>query len=98
MVEFCGGSGSARRAVLLILRTNRITRRAPLLVAPFAQIVEPARRHQMLRAIDRDGLAVEPLAARREQECREILQFFHLPEAAHRIDLAGVRTGLFART
>src|SRR3954466_11804806 len=86
----------ARLAVRVVRRADRVARLAPLVVAPFAQVVEAAGRDEMLRAVDRDGLAVEPFAAGHKQERREILQFRHLSDPAHGIDRYGACAGLLA--
>src|SRR3954464_12663908 len=78
----CPGSRPPRLAILVVDCADRLARLLPLLVAPFAQIVEAAGRNEMLRTVDRDGLATEPFAAGREQERREVLQLRHVPDAA----------------
>jgi len=85
-----------RHPVLFVLRLDGVAGLGPVGVGPVAQLIEIAAHRQRLAAIHRDGLAIDPVAAARNQEHREVLQLFHLADPAHGIHRLGARAGLVA--
>src|SRR6185437_15174319 len=85
------------RAVLLVLRLDGLARLGPVVIAPVAELVEIPAHREGLRAVHRNGLAIDPVAAAGDQEHREVLQFLHGADAAHRVHGLGARAGLVAR-
>src|SRR2546421_10786278 len=63
---------SPRCAVLLVLLGDRVTRLLPVGVGPFAHLIEIAASGERLRAVHRDGLAADPVAAAGDQEPGQI--------------------------
>src|ERR1700744_4088907 len=49
------GTSPARRAILFVLRLDRLARLGPVGIGPVAQLVEIAAHRQRLRAVHRDG-------------------------------------------
>src|SRR6202790_4336151 len=95
----CTASGQVsppRGAVLFVLRLDLLARLGPVGVGPVAPLIEVAAHRQHLAAIHGDGLAVDPVAAAGNQEHREILQLFHLADAAHRVHRLGSSAGFVA--
>src|SRR5882724_11227807 len=82
------GSG-ALRAVLLVLRFDRLARPLPVGIAPVAQLVEAGAGGERLRAVKRDGFAIDPVAAAGDQEGGEVVQLLHRADAAERVYLLG---------
>src|SRR5258708_5232987 len=85
-----------RGLVLFVLRLDRIARCRPVGVRPVAQLIKIAAHGERLGAVHRDGLAVDPVAAAGNQEHGEVLQFFHLADAAHRVQCLGAGAGFVA--
>src|SRR6185437_2672581 len=71
---------SPGRAVLFILRLDRTARLGEVGIGPVAQLIEVPAHRQCLDAVHGDGLAIDPVAATRNQEYREVLQLFHLAD------------------
>src|SRR6266702_4573266 len=82
--------GRALRFVLLVLRFDRLARFFPVGVGPAGELGEGRAVGEPAAAVDRDGLAGEPLAAVGHEERGEVLQLFHFSRAAHRVDRRGV--------
>src|ERR1700716_1476893 len=85
-----------RGAVLVVLGLDGVAGLAPVGVGPVAQLIEVAAHGQRLAAVHGNGLAVDPVAAARDQEYRKVLQLFHGADPAHRILRLGARAGLVA--
>src|SRR3954447_19962134 len=88
-----GASAAARGAILVVLRLDGLLGLAPVVVAPIAQLIEVAAHRQRLRAVHRDGLAVDPVATAGDQEYGEVLQLFHAAGPTHRVHRPGSRAG-----
>src|SRR6266581_283755 len=80
--------------VLLVLRLDRRTRLFPLGVAPGEELGERCAVREPPAAVERDGLAGEPLAAVGHEKHREVLQLVHFPRALHRVQAYAVAAPL----
>src|SRR5437899_7321665 len=92
-----GRSRPLWRALLLVLlglRLDRLARLLPLGVAPGEELGEGRAVGEPAAAVDRDGLAGEPLAAVGHEKGGEVLELVHLPRALHRVDRGAVARGV----
>src|SRR6185295_1011843 len=78
-------SSTASRAILVILGFDLRAHFFPVRVGELVQAGEARAVREVARTVHRNGLAGEPFAAVGHEESREVLQLWHLADAAHRV-------------